>query len=360
LIAEFGGFMNNLQAVKDEPLYKQLQKKLLDEVRNGGYVTGQKFLTINEIADKYGISRMTARQAVMQLQKDGFLYSRPQRGTFINNPTGDIKSSFTIGAAFLDIYNTSSPYLSESFRGLTGMAREKGMSLVTMALKSDRDILSELSLASNIDGLVLTSWVPVEAIVKLREKGLPFVWLDNDLPLQDMACVLADRMYGILLAVGRLAGRQRRQIGVIDAWGDCERLSGYRTVLESKGFPTSPELLRMQNSRTDEDEAAFTCKSITELLDGPKPDGLIVAGEMPAQMVIKAALERGIRIPEDLAIVCCSTTSTRNYFPVYVDIVTVPLREMAGTAVKLLHKMLSGEHVENSKIMVKPYLVGEE
>lgn len=350
--------MDNPQAVKDEPLYKQLRKKLLEEVKNGGYSSGQKFFTISEIADKYGISRMTARQAVMQLQKDGVLYSRPQRGTFVDNPDGAVKSSFTVGAAFLDIYNTSSPYLSESFRGLTGTARELGIPLVTMALKSDRDILSELELSRNIGGLILTSWVPVEAIVKLKEKGLPFVWLDNDLPFQDISCVLVDRIYGVLLAVDHLASRQRKRIGVIDPWGDCDRLAGYRTMLESKGFSTSPELLRVQSSRTEEDEAAFTYKSITALLGGPKPDGIIVAGETPTQMVIKAALERGLRIPDDLTIVSYSHITSRDFFPVPVSIIKMPIMEISGMAIELLHKMLSGECMENSKILVKPYLVG--
>ncbi|MFA6666502.1 MAG: GntR family transcriptional regulator [Armatimonadota bacterium] len=352
--------MNKLQALKDEPLYKQLQKRLLEEVQCGGYLSGQKFLTINEIADKYKVSRMTARQAVMQLQKAGILYSRPQRGTFINNPKGNIKSSFTIGAAFLDIYNTSSPYLSESFRGLTGMAREKGMSLVTMALKSDRDILSELELSGKIDGLVLTSWVSVEAIVKLREIGLPFVWLDNDLPLQDIACILVDKIYGMLLSVDYLIAQKRKRIAMIDPWGGCERLAGCKTVLESKGLPVIPELLRVNSARTYEDETAFTYKSAAEILDEGKPDGLVVFGEVATQIVIRLALERGLKIPDDLAIVSCTNIATKDYFPVPVGVIKIPLMEMSGMAVDLLHKMLRGEHIENAKIMVKPYLVDEE
>ncbi|MDD3927547.1 MAG: winged helix-turn-helix domain-containing protein, partial [bacterium] len=120
-----------MNAQKEKPLYRQIVDSLRQEIGSGCYTADQRFHSIKEIAGKFEVSRMTAHQAVMQLQKDGVLYSKPQRGIFINDPGALHKKHFTIEAAFLDVFSLSTPYLSEVFKGLTATAAELGLTLQT-------------------------------------------------------------------------------------------------------------------------------------------------------------------------------------------------------------------------------------
>ncbi len=349
---------NTLNLPKEKPLYRRLADNLRQEISNGEYMTNQRFHTIKEIADRFKVSRMTAHQAVIQLQKEGVLYSKPQRGIFINNPQALRETHFTIEAAFLDVYSSSMPYLSEVFKGLTGTAAELGLTLQVTAMQSEQDILAgNMEAVTRPNGLILASWVSVNTITYLMKREIPFVWLDNDIRFQDIACVLVDRVYGMLLAVNHLISKDRRRMGIIDLWGDCERLAGYRTVFDARGVNIPPDRVIVKKVMTFAEEAELAYQTAQKLFQSPsKPDSVIVTGEASTQMVIKAAMETGMKIPQDLSIISYSSVATEDFFSVPVDIIRVPVSEMAEQAVRLLYSMLREETVEEHKIMVKPYL----
>ena len=56
--------------LKDEeaiPFYKQLKEKILDDIEIGKLKHGDKLPSERELADQYGISRMTARSRIVAM-----------------------------------------------------------------------------------------------------------------------------------------------------------------------------------------------------------------------------------------------------------------------------------------------------
>jgi GntR family transcriptional regulator len=68
------------------PRYYQLAELIREQVRRGDYQPGEKLPSVQELADQAGISRMTARQAVELLVRDGTLVVRHGAGTFVADP----------------------------------------------------------------------------------------------------------------------------------------------------------------------------------------------------------------------------------------------------------------------------------
>jgi GntR family transcriptional regulator len=66
------------------PLYYQIQQFLLDRIRSGDYGPGQPIPSEQEICAQFGVSRMTARQALKALCDKGIVYSQRGRGTFVS------------------------------------------------------------------------------------------------------------------------------------------------------------------------------------------------------------------------------------------------------------------------------------
>ena len=66
-----------------EPVYFQLCDLLRDLVRAGGYAAGVQFLTEREVAERFGISRVTANKALSHLVIEGTLEFRKGVGTFV-------------------------------------------------------------------------------------------------------------------------------------------------------------------------------------------------------------------------------------------------------------------------------------
>lgn len=66
------------------PLYYQIRKNLLEQVRCGALKSGELIPSEEEIASQLGVSRMTARQAIKSLCDLGVAYSLRGKGTFVS------------------------------------------------------------------------------------------------------------------------------------------------------------------------------------------------------------------------------------------------------------------------------------
>lgn len=68
------------------PLYIQIRRTLRDEINNQSLVPGQKLPSEDELAARFGVSRMTVRQGIADLIDEGLLYRRHGVGTFVALP----------------------------------------------------------------------------------------------------------------------------------------------------------------------------------------------------------------------------------------------------------------------------------
>jgi GntR family transcriptional regulator len=75
------------------PLYYQIRQRLLRQIRQGVLKPGQPLPSEQDISGRFGVSRMTARQALKGLCDDGIAYSRRGRGTFVADSKQEISIS---------------------------------------------------------------------------------------------------------------------------------------------------------------------------------------------------------------------------------------------------------------------------
>lgn len=66
------------------PRYHQLKEILRERIRQGEWKPGDLIPSERELSETYGISRMTARQAVTDLVNDGVFYREQGKGTFVS------------------------------------------------------------------------------------------------------------------------------------------------------------------------------------------------------------------------------------------------------------------------------------
>jgi GntR family transcriptional regulator len=68
------------------PMYFQIQAQLLKMIQSGRLTAGEMLPGEEELTRIYGVSRMTARQALLGLTSQGFAYRQKGRGTFVSQP----------------------------------------------------------------------------------------------------------------------------------------------------------------------------------------------------------------------------------------------------------------------------------
>lgn len=65
------------------PLYYQLMEIIIHDVESGKLREHDQLLTERELCEKYDISRATVRQAIQELVKEGYIYKKHGKGTFV-------------------------------------------------------------------------------------------------------------------------------------------------------------------------------------------------------------------------------------------------------------------------------------
>ncbi|MGI8384227.1 GntR family transcriptional regulator [Robertmurraya sp. P23] len=70
---------------EETPFYQQLKDKIIDDIESGKLKHGDKLPSERELAEQYGISRMTARHTLSILEREGVVERRVGAGTFISN-----------------------------------------------------------------------------------------------------------------------------------------------------------------------------------------------------------------------------------------------------------------------------------
>lgn len=90
-----------LQANDATPLYKQIKIALKNDILNKRYAPGDKIPSEPELRERFGVSRVTVRYAVQELEDEGFLQRRQGKGTFVMHEK--IESNMGSLSGFTDV-----------------------------------------------------------------------------------------------------------------------------------------------------------------------------------------------------------------------------------------------------------------
>jgi len=85
--------------VEARRLYEQISRKLAKSIADGKYDIGQRLPSERELAQTFGVSRPTVREAIIALELDGLVEVRLGSGVYVTNrhPPGGIEGAKDIG-----------------------------------------------------------------------------------------------------------------------------------------------------------------------------------------------------------------------------------------------------------------------
>lgn len=94
----YAKFINDNKSLKIEHtnLAEKVYRRIIDAILEGTFSAGER-LVCNDIAKQFGVSRTPVREALVRLEKEGFIHSVPRSGTYVNSFTpGEMKEIYEI------------------------------------------------------------------------------------------------------------------------------------------------------------------------------------------------------------------------------------------------------------------------
>lgn len=333
----------------DVPLYLQARDLLTQCILDGEWDVGSPLPSEHDLCVQLGISRGTLRQALAELERQGFVRREQGRGTFVIRGYRQ--------QDHLDLPNRTIafvvPYVRDSFvptllLGVEHAAREHGYSVlfhhVENSLTRQGQVLEQLD-RDGIRGIVL---FPVDSVhvdpslVRLAERDFPLVIVDRYLKTLLTDYVTADNFGGALRATQHLIGLGHRRIAFL-TWKDPavtmeHRRAGYEQALIEGGLSPADELIWEVEGYPTIDLAAL-CQFLQA---EARPTAIFAANDQLALAVYRAAREMNLRIPEDLALVGFDDLNTVAHLETPLTTVAQPMFEMGRKATEVVIGRIAG------------------
>ena len=229
----------------------------------------------------------------------------------------------TIGLVVPDLLH---PFFAQIAKALSAGIRGQGYSLIITSSEEDPELERqeiEQLLARRVDVILIASaqWT-MESFRRIEERKIPYILIDRCfVGLAANFVGVDDEAVGII-ATNHLIDQGCRNIAHIrgpETSTALGRVEGYRRALAARQMTPLPHHIISIGTSGDDRGEPGGYEATRKLLGAKqRPDGIFCFNDPIALGAMRAILDAGLRIPEDIAVVGCGNV-------LYSDFLRVPL-----------------------------------
>jgi LacI family transcriptional regulator len=296
-------------------------------------------MTVSRVINgRAGVDAETQRKVEEAIAELDYVPNRIARGLLS-------QKTQTIGLIVPDVVN---PFFAPVVRGAETTARRAGYRVLLCNsegdLRLEREYIEDL-VAHRVEGLLLApaSDASRHSVFPLLRGGFPLVLLDRSLPDSDCDLVVSDSVSGARRLVEHLLAIGHRDIAHFTDAEDTstgrDRLAGYRDALAAAALPERDDFV----FRTTVDQIGGYRATQEVLALDPRPTAIFAVNNMTAVGAMKALRERGLSVPEDIALVCFDDVEHLAVLSPFLTVIDQPAETLGGLGAQLLLERIAGK-----------------
>ncbi|AZN39704.1 GntR family transcriptional regulator [Paenibacillus albus] len=362
--------------MKRVPLYTQIRTYIADQITQGNLKPGERLPSENELAEHFGVSRITVKGALSTLVEDGSVYRIQGKGSFVADgpqskepvlyPPANASASLAalvkprkMKLISLMIPSLKTAYMVHLVQGVEKQAALGGyrviVSLTHESVETECTLLAEAD-EFGVDGVIV---YPIEGesynedILRMSLRGYPIVVIDRYLKGLETNCVCSDHFGGAYEATNHLiqSGHTRIAFLTAPAKGTSsmeDRLEGYRRALSDHGISSDPRLVFTNTDPLQIERFLRESTDVTAVFALNSSLGL---------KVMTAAERLEFSIPEQLSVIFFDDLEHSYRWAKRPSCVLQQEEEIGIQATKLLLSLAENPEQERKKIVLPPRLV---
>lgn len=334
-----------------------------------------KRVTSQDVAERAGVSRTTVSLVlnmakgvqIAEETRQRVLRAAEELG-YVPDAAGQAlvkRRSRTVGLVLTRAphHIASDAFLSQILENLTNSMRDHGLRLILDIVEGvdDKDSYLNLVRSRGIDGILFSGpRFDDEALRALHEEGFPTV-LMGQLPGTEFNWVDIDNRAAAKQAADYLISLGHRRVAFITNASPsyaaaAQRLQGYQDSLEQAGLDYQERWVRYGDF-----DLQSGYEQMSDLLDGsPQLHAVFIASDVVAFGALAAIRERGLRVPEDIAVVGFDDVPMARFVDPPLTTVHLPADELALHSNNMLMKLIDGETLKENQVLLDTHIVVRE
>jgi DNA-binding LacI/PurR family transcriptional regulator len=351
------------------PLYRQVADDIRARIESGTLQVGDRIGSQQELTKLYQVSPITVKKAVADLIREGLLYSRVGKGIYVarQQKVLDYSKTSTIGFVLRDL---NSPFFSRILMSVERTISDNHYNLLLANSGNQPEIEDNQInrfLDLGVNGIIIASmshqYNATPLIRKLTEGNYPCVVVSYIVD-EDVCHIGTDHILGGYIAAEHLIKCGYRKIGYIDGEegnkvGELRRVGFQRALTDNQLSYREEHVFRLRRRGEWYDyESGYEIGEHFIGLDN-RPEALFAYNDLAALGFQRAVLDKGLHVPEDVAIVGFDDIASGITAPVPLTTVHQPTDEIGHLAVMTLIDKINGQPIKVRQIL-KPSMIIRE
>jgi LacI family transcriptional regulator len=273
--------------------------------------------------------------------------------------------TYTVGLVVPDLVH---PFFGEIAAGLSKPLHKKGYNLIISSSDEDFELENraiDQLLARRVDALlVATSQREWGWLKNLEKQKTPVILIDrrpDEAKVNFVGVNDEDLGYMATAHLIQMGCRRVAHIGGPAISTAIGRLRGFRRALQDQGRAYNPAFV-ISREHADEasDETGYA--AMQRILAGrPIPDGVFCYNDPTAMGAMQAAIEKGLRVPRDLAIIGAGNVRYAKFLRVPLSTIDQQSKLIGERAAKLALKLIEAKApMKPSAILLTPQVIARE